>query len=204
MRWHGRSLAGTKPFRATEAFSPTARPTMRPCTLRWRPSTWNAVKPTKLGKRPPRQVVSTRHGGTLTSCRLWRTISVIVPLVLPRHSKEPRHLPRTTRRFPTSWRDGWQQRATMREPRRRCGSETARDEGIRDGARALHQADLPGALDHFKAAVTRHPDSSEARRMLGLAYKSDEQYAQSIEQLKAAAAALPRGGRSYYQLALLY
>ena len=113
-------------------------------------------------------------------------------------------------------------------------AETARDEGIRDGARALHQADLPGALDHFKAAVTRHPDSSEARRMLGLAYKSDEQYAQSIEQLKAAvmlnplddrarialadalilaehpdeaeaalkdaAAALPRGGRSYYQL----
>jgi tetratricopeptide (TPR) repeat protein len=117
-------------------------------------------------------------------------------------------------------------------------AETARDEGIRDGARALHQADLPGALDHFKAAVTRHPDSSEARRMLGLAYKTDEQYAESVEQLKAAvmlnplddrariafadalilaehpdeaeaalkdaAAALPRGGRSYYQLALLY
>ena len=69
--------------------------------------------------------------------------------------------------------------------------ETSHDDAMRRGAMALRQADLQGALRRFKAATERFPDRAEPRRMLALAYKADEQYTQSIEQLTAAVALNP-------------
>ena len=95
MRWRGRSFAGTRPFRATEAFS-TTRLIIRTCTWRWPPSTWSVVEATRHSRRPLLRVVSTRGGPTHTSCRLSLTTSAIVPDLRPRSWKKLRRFPRTT------------------------------------------------------------------------------------------------------------
>ncbi|MEP7304995.1 MAG: tetratricopeptide repeat protein [Acidobacteriota bacterium] len=75
------------------------------------------------------------------------------------------------------------------------------DEEARQGAMALRRADLPAALSHFKAAVEQSPDRADARRMLGVAYQANEEYAQSLEQLNAAVALNATDDRSRRALA---
>ncbi len=121
MRWRGRSFAGTRPFRATEAFS-TTRLIIRTCTWRWPPSTWSVVKATRHSRKPLLRVVSTRGGPTHTSCRLSLTTSAIVPDLRPRSWKKLRRFPRTTLGSRTSSRGGCMQPETKRQPRRHYGS----------------------------------------------------------------------------------
>ena len=59
------------------------------------------------------------------------------------------------------------------------------DEDMREGAAALRRGDLRSAIARASAAVERHPDRPEPRMLLGLAYRADEQYDRSIEQLSA-------------------
>ena len=65
-------------------------------------------------------------------------------------------------------------------------SAVARDGDVLEGAATLRRGDLQLAVDRFKGSVEKSSDRSEARRMLGIAYKADEQYDASIEQLRAA------------------
>ena len=78
---------------------------------------------------------------------------------------------------------------------------TSRDEDMSLGASALRRGELRVALVHFQKAVEKSPDRSEARRLLGLAYRADEQYESSIEQLTAATALNPADDRSRVTLA---
>jgi tetratricopeptide (TPR) repeat protein len=59
-------------------------------------------------------------------------------------------------------------------------------------AAALRAGNLTGAIARLERAVARWPDATELRRMLAVAYASDERYAPSLEQLSAA---IERDGR---------
>jgi tetratricopeptide (TPR) repeat protein len=64
--------------------------------------------------------------------------------------------------------------------------DIVQDDDTRLGAAAFRRGDLDAALERFRTAVEKAPDSAEARRMLGLVYKADEQYEASVEQLRVA------------------
>jgi tetratricopeptide (TPR) repeat protein len=67
-------------------------------------------------------------------------------------------------------------------------AETSQDDDMHRGAIALRHADPQRAIALFKAATQRFPNRAEPRRMLGLSYKADEQFTQSIQELTAAVA----------------
>ena len=75
--------------------------------------------------------------------------------------------------------------AEFRTAAARSGS-LLQDEDMREGAAALRRGDLRSAIARASSAVERYPDRPEPRRLLGLAYRADEQYDRSIEQLSAA------------------
>jgi tetratricopeptide (TPR) repeat protein len=56
---------------------------------------------------------------------------------------------------------------------------------MREGAAALRRGELRSAIARASSAVERFPDRPEPRRLLGLAYRADEQYDRSIEHLSA-------------------
>lgn len=69
------------------------------------------------------------------------------------------------------------------------------------GAAALRAGDAPRAVAAFAAAVDENPASSEAQRMLGVAYWMDRQYDRSAEHLKAAISRHPLDERARILLA---
>ena len=75
--------------------------------------------------------------------------------------------------------------AEFRTAAARTGS-SLQDDDMREGAAALRRADLRSAIARASSAVERYPDRPEPRRLLGLAYRADEQYERSIEHLSAA------------------
>jgi tetratricopeptide (TPR) repeat protein len=69
------------------------------------------------------------------------------------------------------------------------------------GVEAMRQGQLGPALGSLEAAIELAPGRAEARRMLGIAYRADEQYDNSIEQFKAAIRLDPHDERSSIALA---
>jgi tetratricopeptide (TPR) repeat protein len=74
--------------------------------------------------------------------------------------------------------------ALFRTVAARSGS-ALQDDDMREGAAALRRGDLRAAIARASSAVERYPDRPEPRRLLGLAYRADEQYDRSIEHLSA-------------------
>lgn len=70
-----------------------------------------------------------------------------------------------------------------------------------DGIAALRQGALDTAVEHFEAAVARFVDSSEARRMLGIAYRVRGDVDKAVPHLRAAVKLRPRDERSWLALA---
>jgi tetratricopeptide (TPR) repeat protein len=68
--------------------------------------------------------------------------------------------------------------------------------GMAQGSAALRQGKLQTALGHLRAAVEFDPDSAEAHRLLGIAYRMDDDADNSIEQLRTAIRLNPRDERS--------
>ncbi len=64
------------------------------------------------------------------------------------------------------------------------------------GSAALRQGRLDSALGHLRAAVELDPDSAEAHRLLGIAYRMDDDDGDSIEQFKTAIRLNPHDERS--------
>jgi tetratricopeptide (TPR) repeat protein len=75
--------------------------------------------------------------------------------------------------------------AEFRTVAARAGSPL-QDDDMREGAAALRRGDLRSAIARASSAVERYPDRPEPRRLLGLAYRADEQYDRSVEHLAAA------------------
>jgi tetratricopeptide (TPR) repeat protein len=69
---------------------------------------------------------------------------------------------------------------------------------------ALRQGQIRAAVELLKASLDAPPRRSEARRLLGIAYRADEQYENSVEQFKAAIELNPRDERSRIALADVY
>jgi tetratricopeptide (TPR) repeat protein len=69
------------------------------------------------------------------------------------------------------------------------------------GSTALRAGDLSTALKYLRAAIDANPGRSEAHRLLGMAFRLDEQFDQSIEQYKAAVQASPMDERARIGLA---
>src|SRR5262245_52663025 len=59
-------------------------------------------------------------------------------------------------------------------------------ERTRQGAAELRQGRLPEALEHLALSAQSAPDTSEAHRVLGMAYWADERLDAAIEQFRAA------------------
>jgi tetratricopeptide (TPR) repeat protein len=64
------------------------------------------------------------------------------------------------------------------------------------GSAALRQGKLDSALGHLRAAVDLDPDAAEAHRVLGIAYRMDDDEDDSIEQFRTAIRLNPRDERS--------
>jgi tetratricopeptide (TPR) repeat protein len=80
-------------------------------------------------------------------------------------------------------------RLSVRAARPRATSAatvSALDQRFVEGSQALRQGRLKTTLELFARVVQNAPNDPEARRMLGLAYRADEQYDRSIEELTAA------------------
>ena len=71
----------------------------------------------------------------------------------------------------------------------------------RRGIAELREGRLGSAIRELRIAVGISPDSSEVHRALGTAYRFDEQYEASVEQLEAAIRLSPRDERSWIALA---
>jgi len=69
------------------------------------------------------------------------------------------------------------------------------------GAGALRQGDVPGALRQLTAAVAAAPGSPEAHRILGTAYRLDDQWERSIEAYTNAIQLAPMDERARIGLA---
>ena len=66
---------------------------------------------------------------------------------------------------------------------------------LRLAAHALEQMDGGGAITHLETAVTQHPRSSEARRLLGQAFWATEDIAAAVQHYSAALALAPTDER---------
>jgi tetratricopeptide (TPR) repeat protein len=71
------------------------------------------------------------------------------------------------------------------------------------GSAALRQGRPSVARDHFQALLARMPQSSEAHRLLGVAYWADYEYEKSREQFAHAIRLQPADERSWLMLASL-
>jgi tetratricopeptide (TPR) repeat protein len=81
------------------------------------------------------------------------------------------------------------------------GSSGTAPDLVAEGSAALRRGDLSAALKSLRAAAGASPVSSEAHRVLAMAFRLDEQFEQSIEQYNAAIRALPTDERSRIGLA---
>ena len=77
----------------------------------------------------------------------------------------------------------------------------SKSEFARRGVAALREGKTASAIEGLKAAVGLNPDSAEAHRALGTAYRFDDQYEASVEQLEAAIRLSARDERSWIALA---
>jgi tetratricopeptide (TPR) repeat protein len=77
----------------------------------------------------------------------------------------------------------------------------ARSAEMRAASTALRQGRMTEARAQLARALARAPDSSEAHRLLGLAYWAEGQDASSVEQFEAAIRTHPRDERSHLALA---
>jgi tetratricopeptide (TPR) repeat protein len=72
---------------------------------------------------------------------------------------------------------------------------------LSDAIAALKRSNTPSALAALAAATSRHPDSAEAHRILGVAYMAASQYDKSLEHLRTAARLNSRDERSRLAIA---
>src|SRR4030095_4510274 len=78
---------------------------------------------------------------------------------------------------------------------------SANSDSLAAGSAALRDGDLSAALKYLRAAIAANPDRSEAHRILGTAFRFDEQCEQSIEHYNAAVRARPMDERARLALA---
>jgi tetratricopeptide (TPR) repeat protein len=76
-----------------------------------------------------------------------------------------------------------------------------RDDRVRQGIAALRDRRGADAVTHLEAAAAAHAKSSEARRVLGIAYRAMGRTGDSIRQFEAAVALAPRDERARVALA---
>jgi tetratricopeptide (TPR) repeat protein len=90
------------------------------------------------------------------------------------------------------------EQAVARDPLAEAGSTI--DERVRSGTE-LRDGQMPRAIARLEQAITREPGSSELRRMLALAYASDDRHAAAIGQLTNAIQSAPQDERPRLLLA---
>src|SRR5262245_42473714 len=78
---------------------------------------------------------------------------------------------------------------------------TAKTETVQRGITALREGRIDAAIRELQAAVEMNPESSEAHRALGTAFRLDQQYDASIDQFGAAIRLKPTDERSRLALA---
>ena len=74
-------------------------------------------------------------------------------------------------------------------------------EPMSQGSAALRRGSVPEAVASFEAAVSRAPQSSEARRMLGTAHTVNGDIAKGLDQLRTAVTLNPDNERAWLTLA---
>ena len=72
----------------------------------------------------------------------------------------------------------------------------ARSEGLRTGVAALRARNGAAAIDRLQAVVREYPDSSEARRVLGVAYRAARRLPEATASFEAAVARAPADERA--------
>ena len=78
---------------------------------------------------------------------------------------------------------------------------TSRSEPMAQGTAALRRGMVDAAVERLEAAVTQAPNSSEAHRILGVAYSVSGNIAKGVQQLREAVRLNPRDERGWIALA---